>query len=287
MRVQSLLVAVAVLLGGELRQAVGEQAAPQLPTCADLDSVEAAMEPPSAKLECRLAQFKAAATLDKRQDIAEEIAKTAKEISVDDANGVRVTDATIDHLAALLNDDNDAVRLEIAASLGWIGPKARRAVPALLRAADRIFAERRTWKVILGGMDSSAAIGVALERITGRPANSFFLVTDLSYVVDDPISYAGRKFRGYVYVYPAPGYYELYPVPVRPNPEIDKFDVTFLPGRGLALNRLRPKLKAGERLLIRGRLSPMKSCFVERSCAPFLHPVDIDDLEVIRRGGDN
>jgi hypothetical protein len=260
---------------------------PQLPSCAELGSLETATEPPSALIECRLTQFKAAATLEKRQDIADEIAKTAKYISVDEAEGVSVTDATIDHLAALLNDDDDAVRSEIAASLGWIGPKARRAVPALLRAADRIFAERRTWKVVIG-VDSSAAIGVALERITGRPANSFsFPVTDLSYVVDDPMSYAGRKFRGYVYVYPAPGYYELYPVPVRPNSEIDKFDVTFLPGRGHALDRLRPKLKAGERLLIRGRLSPMKSCFVERSCAPFLHPVDIDDLEVIRRGGDN
>jgi len=287
MRVQSLLVAVAVLLGGGLGQAVGEEPAPQLPTCAELGSLEAATEPPSALIECRIAQFKAAATLEKRQDVAEEIAKTAQYISVDEAEGVRVTDATIDHLAALLNDNDDAVRLEIAASLGWIGPRAKRAVPALLRAADRIFAERRTWKVILGGVESSMAIGVALERITGRPGNSFFLVTDLSDVVEDPMFFAGRKFRGYVYVYPEPGYYELYPLPVRPNSEIDKFDVTFLPGQGQALNRLRPKLKAGERLLIRGRLSPMKSCFAERSCAPFLHPVDIDDLKVIRRGGDN
>src|ERR1051325_1951083 len=149
MRVQSLLVAVAVLLGGDLRQAVGEEPVPQPPACAELGSPEAAMAPPSALIECRIAQFKAAATLEERQDIAEAIAKTAQYISVDEAEGVRVTDATIDHLAALLNDDDDTVRLEIAASLGWIGPRARRAVPALLRAADRISAAKRTRQDII------------------------------------------------------------------------------------------------------------------------------------------
>lgn len=111
------------------------------------------------------------------------------------------------------------------------------------------------------------------------PADRSDTVGDLYDVLANPLRYEGRKFRGYVYVYPAPGYYALSPRPL-PNAEIEKFDITFLPGKGQDLNAFR--LKAGDRLLIRGRLALMLDCFGKAAvCVPFFHPIDIDDLRVL------
>jgi hypothetical protein len=47
------------------------------------------------------------------------------------------TDAEIDNIASLLSDDDDAVRAWAAASLGMIGPRAKRAEPQLQMALRR------------------------------------------------------------------------------------------------------------------------------------------------------
>jgi hypothetical protein len=175
-----IVIMLAVAQGGF---ADDEKSQPEMPKCAPINSLEADSEEPSARLECRISQFRASTDLEKRVAIAAEIDEAGKDIFMS-ADSVRVTDSTVDDLAAMLNDDDDTVRGDIAACLGWIGARAQRAVPALLRAADRALVEQRIPRVVrttsgeerqiaLARLDSAAPIGVALERITGRPANSF------------------------------------------------------------------------------------------------------------------
>jgi hypothetical protein len=47
-----------------------------------------------------------------------------------------IEDATIDELIGLLNDDSDAVRYRIAMAIAAIGPRAKRAAPALENAFE-------------------------------------------------------------------------------------------------------------------------------------------------------
>ena len=71
----------------------------------------------------------------------------------------------IRRLVVLLGDVNDAVRGGAAAALGFIGPKAVSAIPAL----EKAFEERKNRN---GALRSADAIELALERIrkpSGRP----------------------------------------------------------------------------------------------------------------------
>jgi HEAT repeat protein len=61
----------------------------------------------------------------------------AKKLSEFIKNGTRgdiITDRDIDILAGLMQDRDDSVRYWIAISLGFIGERAQRSVPALARA---------------------------------------------------------------------------------------------------------------------------------------------------------
>jgi hypothetical protein len=73
-------------------------------------------------------------------------------------------DEAIDDIAALLSDDDDGVRLWAAGALGLIGPRAKRAIPALERALKN--AELPPGAAVTG-VWSGSAIQIALNRITG------------------------------------------------------------------------------------------------------------------------
>ncbi len=78
-----------------------------------------------------------------------------------------VNDSHIEDLAALLEDESDAVRERVAAVLGHLGPRAARAVPALEDALRRVEAMRRALP-ILPQADSAQTIKQALRRISGK-----------------------------------------------------------------------------------------------------------------------
>jgi HEAT repeat protein len=69
-----------------------------------------------------------------------------------------VSDADIELLADMLSDTDDAVRYWIAMALGYIGPRAQRAVPALEKALQEI-------QCVHASKTSAEAIRLALTRI--------------------------------------------------------------------------------------------------------------------------
>jgi hypothetical protein len=95
-----------------------------------------------------------------RTDYAEQLSKSIRVNGPDD-----VTDADVEALAGLLSDRDDSVRFWVAASLGYLGPRAKQAVPELQRA----FQERECDQ---GDMTSAPAIRVALSRIGTAPVET-------------------------------------------------------------------------------------------------------------------
>jgi hypothetical protein len=75
----------------------------------------------------------------------------------------------VDDMAELLNDNADLVRFYAAASLGFLGPTARRAIPALEKALERREGERGIAagqpKVFTSAVSSEQAICAALSKI--------------------------------------------------------------------------------------------------------------------------
>jgi hypothetical protein len=75
----------------------------------------------------------------------------------------------VDHIARLLNDEADLVRFYAAASLGFLGSSARRAIPALEMALARREAERGIVfgqpRVFTAPLSSVQAICAALSKI--------------------------------------------------------------------------------------------------------------------------
>ena len=75
----------------------------------------------------------------------------------------------VDDMAELLDDNIDLVRFYAAASLGFLGPSARRAVPALERALERRERERGIVsgqpRVFTAALSSVQAICAALTKI--------------------------------------------------------------------------------------------------------------------------
>jgi hypothetical protein len=77
---------------------------------------------------------------------------------VKDCSAVAATGDTIDQLADLLTHREDIVRYWAATALGYIGPKAESAIPAL----ERAYEEKKNSSQ---SKTSASAIRVALERI--------------------------------------------------------------------------------------------------------------------------
>jgi HEAT repeat protein len=75
----------------------------------------------------------------------------------------------VDDMAELLEDNADLVRFYAAASLGFLGPSARRAIPALEKALERREGERGIVsgqpRVFPTAVSSAQAICVALTKI--------------------------------------------------------------------------------------------------------------------------
>jgi HEAT repeat protein len=75
----------------------------------------------------------------------------------------------VDDMAELLDDNADLVRFYAAASLGFLGPSARRAIPALERALERREGERGIVsgqpRVFTTAVSSVQAICAALTKI--------------------------------------------------------------------------------------------------------------------------
>lgn len=131
----------------------------------------------------------AASGLDDRRDVTVRIRNLILRIETEQSSGtradlglqlsdlVRHTDPAeigpgeIDAIARLLRSRNDSIRAWAAAALGDIGPRARRAIPALekaLREVPMLYAG----SIMKPELDSSAAIVPALERIRGEPRDS-------------------------------------------------------------------------------------------------------------------
>lgn len=75
----------------------------------------------------------------------------------------KVDDKTLDDMVSLLDTSNDFVRFWVAAALGHLGPRARVAVPALLKVIHE------TDCLELKEMTSAGAARVALKRIGVTP----------------------------------------------------------------------------------------------------------------------
>jgi hypothetical protein len=101
--------------------------------------------------------------IDRAAHLAEYIA-SRKPLDVSD-----VEPPIVDRMAELLEDDADLVRFYAAASLGFLGASARRAIPALEQALARLEAERGIVfgqpRVFSGAVTSLQAICAALTKI--------------------------------------------------------------------------------------------------------------------------
>jgi hypothetical protein len=88
-----------------------------------------------------------------RINAAERLAQLTKAINPKD-----VDDKTFDNLTSLLNTTDDSVRFWVAASLGNLGPRAKAAVPALLKDINEM-------DCTMGELTSAGAARMALKRI--------------------------------------------------------------------------------------------------------------------------
>ena len=99
--------------------------------------------------------------------MAKDLATVMLYLSGENKLQTAIDDSVIDRLAELLSDDSDAVRYWVAASLGTIGPRAVRAVPALEEALRRVEDYRRSY-LVGPSSDSKQFVLMALEAITGE-----------------------------------------------------------------------------------------------------------------------
>jgi HEAT repeat protein len=95
-----------------------------------------------------------------RTNAAEYLSRLTKEI-----NPKKVDDKTLRDLVSLLNIPDDSVRLRVAGALGNLGPRAKMAVPALLR----VIRETDCPPKIETGVTLSATALLALKRIGVEP----------------------------------------------------------------------------------------------------------------------
>jgi len=94
-----------------------------------------------------------------RTNAAEYLSRLTKEI-----NPKKVDDKTLRDLVSLLNTPDGSVRGWVAGALGYLGPRAKMAVPALLR----VIRETDCPEIATGVLTSDAA-RVALKRIGVEP----------------------------------------------------------------------------------------------------------------------
>lgn len=96
-------------------------------------------------------------TLTSRTDAAEHLATLTRGI-----NPHKVDDTTLAEMVSLLETEEDSVRAWVAASLGHLGPRAKVAVPRLLKLLPEV-------DCLQGSLTSAPFIRVALRRIGKKP----------------------------------------------------------------------------------------------------------------------
>jgi HEAT repeat protein len=104
-----------------------------------------------------IAKVRKGRTSNIRTDAAEHLARLTQRI---DPNNV--DHKTLEELVSLLDTSEDSVRLWVAASLGNLGPRAKVAVPTLLKLLPEVDCLR-------GSLTSAPAVRAALERIGVAP----------------------------------------------------------------------------------------------------------------------
>jgi HEAT repeat protein len=128
-----------------------------------------------AEIAERVAQVQSAPDTSMRIDRAAHLAEYIASRGPLDVSNVEAP--IVDDMAQLLEDNTDLVRFYAAASLGFLGPSARRAIPALEKALARREGERGIVsgqpRVFTSPVSSLLAICAALTKIdlSRVPAN--------------------------------------------------------------------------------------------------------------------
>ena len=104
-----------------------------------------------------MAKVRDGKTLMSRTDAAERLATLTRR-----ANPQKVDEPTLTEIISLLDTQEDSVRFWVAAALGNLGPRAKVAVPRLLKLLSEVDCLR-------GSLTSASAIRVALKRMGEKP----------------------------------------------------------------------------------------------------------------------
>ena len=104
-----------------------------------------------------MAKIRNGETLTSRTEAAENLALLTRGI-----NPNKVDDTTLTEMVSLLDTQEDSVRAWVAASLGHLGPRAKVAVPRLLKLLPEVDCLR-------GSLTSAPFIRLALKRIGEIP----------------------------------------------------------------------------------------------------------------------
>lgn len=104
-----------------------------------------------------IAEIRNRTTINSRTEAAQHLAKLTHGI-----NPRRVDDATVAEMVSLLETREDSVRAFVAASLGHLGPRAKVAIPRLLKLLPEV-------DCLQGSLTSSPFIRVALKRMGKKP----------------------------------------------------------------------------------------------------------------------
>lgn len=113
------------------------------------------------QIQQRINEVRTGKTLDARADAADELAYLMR-TAVDPKD---IDDGTLAKIISLLDTREDAVRSYVAGALGFLGPRAKSAVPKLLKILPQ--ADREDRFCGFGPPPSGQAIRVAVERISG------------------------------------------------------------------------------------------------------------------------
>ena len=115
-----------------------------------------------------------------RANLAGQLVDYIQQSEQSDVNALDVE--VIDDLAHLLNDTDDDVRCWAALSLGQIGPRATRTIPALEKALRSVYESYKPLPgshiTLLTGTDSSGCMLGALRLITGKPLREILAIYD-------------------------------------------------------------------------------------------------------------
>jgi hypothetical protein len=109
------------------------------------------------QLEETIASIRAGETLTIRTSAAKHLSDLTRSIDPEE-----VDDPTLKELVSLLSTNEDSVRFWVAASLGRLGPRAKVAVPVLLKLLPEV-------GCLGGALTSAPAIRLALKRMGETP----------------------------------------------------------------------------------------------------------------------